>query len=74
MRRWFVYIDIDYYPAGQFVEAADAESAIAIVLAESNAGDDNWAAIVTPVESVTRAAGEGARWRLEQLGAFETTT
>lgn len=72
MPRWFVYIDIDYYPIGVFVEAPNSAEAISIARRDAAGTDDSWAAVAAPAEAMTTASGDDAAWRLDQLGAATT--
>lgn len=68
--KWFVHIDIDYYPSALVVEADSREQAIDRVRSSEGLGRLNgprtWALYVTPHDSEAAACGEGDEWRMEE--------
>lgn len=61
--RWFVYVDIDYYPWAEFVEAETAEQASDIVRGGDPFSLENWATVVVPAESAQVFMGAAGEWR-----------
>ncbi len=62
--RWFVYIDVDYYPYGEFVEAETVDEAVEKVRHGTKNG---WAAVVTLADNVFIRNGPKSEYRFAGL-------